>query len=122
MYNKVILIGNLTKDPEVKYTPGGTAVANFTLAVNSKFKAQGEQKEDVLFMRCVVFGKAAESCGQYLSKGSKALTEGRLRERKWESDGQEHRVMELLVDNVRFLTQKRDGESSGGGGADLEPF
>jgi single-strand DNA-binding protein len=84
MFNRVILIGNLTKDPEVRYTPGGTPVATVHIAVNSKFKSGDDWKEETLFIDAVVFGKQAESCGQYLSKGRSVLVEGRLRERRWE--------------------------------------
>jgi single-strand DNA-binding protein len=78
MYNKVILIGNLTKDPEVRYTPQGTPVASFRLAVNQKYKSGDEMKQDTLFIDVVVWGKQGETCGQYLNRGSSALVEGRL--------------------------------------------
>ncbi|MBI3593076.1 MAG: single-stranded DNA-binding protein, partial [Nitrospirae bacterium] len=87
MFNRVILIGNLTKDPEVRYTPGGTPVTTMRLAVTSKYKQGDETKDDTLFIDAVVFGRQAESCGHYLSKGNPVLVEGRLRERKWESEG-----------------------------------
>ena len=132
MYNKIILIGNLTKDPELRYTPQGTAVASFTLAVNSRIKSKDESKEEVLFMDVVVWGKQGEVVSQYLSKGRQALVEGRLRERKWEGqDGQQKRRMEVVADSVRFLG-KRDDSSRGAGSeqsapppdeiTDIEPF
>lgn len=106
MFNKIILIGNLTKDPELRYTPQGTAVASFRIAVNSKIKQQGELKDETLFIGVVVFGKQAESAGQYLSKGRSVLVEGRLQERNWEKDGQKHSRMEVVASSVRFLSKK----------------
>ena len=132
MYNKIILIGNLTKDPELRYTPQGTAVCSFSLAVNSRIKSKDESREETLFMDIVVWGKQGEVVSQYLSKGRQALVEGRLRERKWEGqDGQQKRRMEIVADSVRFLGKKDD--SSRGGGSeqsapppdeitDIEPF
>ena len=131
MYNKIILIGNLTKDPELRYTQQGTAVASFTLAVNSRIKSKDESREETLFMDVVVWGKQGEVVSQYLSKGRQALVEGRLRERKWEGqDGQQKRRMEVVADSVRFLGKKDD--SSRGGSeqsapppdeiTDIEPF
>lgn len=135
MYNKIILIGNLTKDPELRYTPQGTAVASFGLAVNSRIKSKDESRDETLFMDIVVWGKMGETVSQYLSKGRQALVEGRLRERKWEgSDGQQKRRMEVVADNVRFLGKKddstggRDTQGSGQSAAppdeitDIEPF
>lgn len=113
MFNKIILIGNLTKDPELRYTPQGTAVASFRIAVNSKIKQQGELKDETLFIGVVVFGKQAESAGQYLSKGRSVLVEGRLQERSWEKDGQKHSRMEVVASSVRFLSKKTGaGESA----------
>jgi len=77
-FNKVILLGNLTRDPEVRYTPNGSAVASFAIAVNRKYKHGEETKEEVSYLDIVVFGKQAENCGQYLNKGDAALIEGRL--------------------------------------------
>lgn len=107
MFNRAILIGNLTKDPEVRYTPGGTPVATVAIAVNSKHKGNdGNMKEETLFIDAVVFGKQAETCGQYLSKGRPVLVEGRLRERRWEHEGQKKSKMEVVAGNVRFLGGK----------------
>lgn len=132
MFNRVILIGNLTKDPEVRYTPGGTPVATVAIAVNSRYKQGDDSKEETLFIDAVVFGKQAETCGQYLSKGRPVLIEGRLRERRWEYEGQKKSKMEVVASNVRFLSRK-EGSSSGSGSGpsdmtppdeitDLEPF
>lgn len=118
MYNKIILIGNLTKDPELRYTPQGTPVASFRIAVNSKFKqsAQGGEgfKEETLFIDIVTFGKQAETCSQYLNKGSAVLVEGRLQERRWESEGQHKSKVEVIAQTVRFLPRKSDASASGG--------
>lgn len=110
MYNRIILIGNLTKDPELRYTPQGTPVANFRIAVNSRYKQADETREETLFIDVVVLGKQAEPCSQYLSKGRPVLVEGRLKERKWESEGQQKSKFEVIAQSVRFLSKK---EASG---------
>ena len=104
-FNKVLLIGNLTRDPELRYVPSGTAVATFTIAVNRVYTSQaGEKKEEVSFIRIVVWGRRAEVCGEYLSKGSPVFIEGRLQSRSWEGqDGQKRSTMEVVADNVQFL-------------------
>ena len=103
--NKVLLIGNLTRDPELRYVPSGTAVATFTIAVNRVYTSQaGEKKEEVSFIRIVVWGRRAEVCGEYLSKGSPIFVEGRLQSRDWETqDGQKRSTVEVIADNVQFL-------------------
>ncbi|OGW56859.1 MAG: single-stranded DNA-binding protein [Nitrospirae bacterium RBG_16_43_8] len=121
MFNKIILIGNLTKDPELRYTPQGTAVASFRIAVNSKIKQHGELKDETLFIGVVVFGKQAESAGQYLSKGRSVLVEGRLQERSWEKDGQKHSRMEVVASSVRFLSKKTGAGESASGGEESAP-
>lgn len=120
MFNRVILIGNLTKDPEVRYTPGGTPVTTLSIAVNSRYKQGDDAKEEVLFIDAVVFGKQAETCGQYLGKGRSVLVEGRLRERRWEYEGQKKSKMEVVTSNVRFLS-KKETQSPAQGGADMMP-
>ena len=91
--NKVLLIGNLTRPPELRYTPSGTAVADLRLAVNRNYTTQGgEKREEACFLTVVVWGKQAESCGEYLDKGSQIFVEGRLQTRDWEGkDGQKRR-------------------------------
>lgn len=103
--NKVLLIGNLTRDPELRYIPSGTAVATFTIAINRVYTSQaGEKKEEVSFIRIVVWGRRAEVCGEYLSKGSPVFIEGRLQSRSWEGqDGQKRSTTEVIADNVQFL-------------------
>ena len=114
MFNKVILIGNLTRDPELRYTPQGTSVCNFGIAVNRRYKQGDEVKDEVTFINVVVFGKQADTCGQYLNKGSAVLIEGRLQERRWETEeGQKRSRHEVVAQNVRFLSKKQ-------GAADLE--
>ncbi len=113
-FNKVILIGNLTKDPEVRYTPSGTTVANFRLAVNHRYRQGEEQKEEVCYVDIVVFGKQAESCGQYLHKGQGAIVDGRLQERRWETeDGQKRSKYEVVAQSVRFLPRRQEAVSAG---------
>ncbi|HEY5595252.1 MAG TPA: single-stranded DNA-binding protein [Nitrospiria bacterium] len=125
-YNKVILIGNLTKDPEIRYTPSGTPVANFRLAVNHKYKQGEDLKEEVCFIDVVVFGKQAENCGQYLNKGQSVIVDGRLQERRWETeDGQKRSKHEVVAQAVRFMPKR--GETAAPSGKaesapdDLEP-
>ncbi|MFQ3574048.1 MAG: single-stranded DNA-binding protein [Thermodesulfovibrionales bacterium] len=106
MFNRIILIGRLTRDPELRYAPSGMAFASFSLAVNTRSKQGDETREEVLFIDCVIFGKQAENCKQFITKGSLILVEGRLRERKWEYEGQKKSKMEVLASNVRFLHRK----------------
>ncbi len=114
-FNKVILIGNLTKDPEVRYTPSGTPAANFRLAVNHRYKSGEELKEDVCFIDVVVFGKQAENCGQYLSKGQSVIVDGRLQERRWETDdGQKRSRHEIVAQSVRFMSRRGEVPSASG--------
>ncbi|MBI4640664.1 MAG: single-stranded DNA-binding protein [Candidatus Tectomicrobia bacterium] len=111
--NRVFLMGNLTRDPELRYTPNGTAVSTFGLAVNRRYKQGEELKEEVCFIDIVVYGRQAETCGQYLSKGRPALIEGRLQWRSWESqDGQKRSKHEVVAINVQFLPKSGGGESS----------
>ena len=86
MYNKVIMIGNLTKDPELRYTPQGTPVCSFRIAVNNKIKKGDNVENDTLFIGVVAFGKQAETASKYLLKGRGVLVDGRLQERRWESN------------------------------------
>ncbi len=112
MYNKIILIGNLTKDPELRYTPQGTPVASFRLAVNYRYKQSDELKQETMFIDNVVFGKQAETCTKYLNKGSAVLVEGRLQERRWESNGQQRSKFEVIAQSVKFLS-KRESAAQG---------
>ena len=111
--NKVMLIGNLGKDPEVKYTQSQLAVANLTVATTEKKKNQdGQWAEQTEWHTVVTFGKTAENCGQYLTKGKKVYVEGSLRTRKWQDkNGQDRYTTEILAQTVQFLSPK--GEGSG---------
>lgn len=119
MFNRVILIGNLTKDPEVRYTPNGTPVATIRIAVNSRTKQGDEWKDETLFIDAVTFGKQAETCGKYLSKGNPVLVEGRLRERKWESDGAQKSKFEVIANNIRFIQKREQTQSVSGATSDI---
>ena len=112
--NKVMLIGNLTRDPELRYIPSGSAVASFTLAMNRVYKLQtGEKKEEVSFVRVVVWGRMAEICSEYLKKGRAVFVEGRLQSRSWDgADGQKRNTLEVIAMNVQFL-----GAAQGAAGA-----
>ena len=102
--NRVLLIGNLTKDPELRYTPSGTPVATLRMAVNSSFKSQsGERKEETCFVNVIVWSRQAETCNQYLKKGRAVFIEGRLVSRSWEAEGQKRSTMEVRADRVQFL-------------------
>lgn len=110
--NKVILIGNLGADPELKYTPSNTAVCNLRLATNEVFKDKsGQKQERTEWHRVTVWGNQAEACGEYLAKGRSVYVEGRLQTRSWEKDGEKRFSTEIVADRVQFL-----GGSQGGGG------
>ncbi|UWG96821.1 single-stranded DNA-binding protein [Dehalobacter sp. DCM] len=111
MLNRVVLIGRLTKDPELRYTPNGVAVASFTLAVDRNYKnSQGEKEVD--FIPCVVFRQLAELCANYLTKGKLAAVDGRIQVRSFDGqDGQKRWVTEVLAENVRFLSPKDKGDN-----------
>lgn len=112
--NKVILVGNLGQDPEIRYLQNGDAVANFSIATSEKWKDKnsGETKEATEWHRCVAWRKQAETIGQYAQKGSKLYVEGKLQTRKWEQDGQTKYSTEIQVNQFQFLSPR-----SGGGGA-----
>jgi len=119
-YNRVILIGNLTRDPELKYTAKGSAIAKIGLAVNRKWKSEaGEAKEEVTFIDVDAFGRTAENVGQYMKKGSSILIEGRLRLDQWEDKqtGQKRSRLAVVADGVQFL----GGKQSNGGGTPVTP-
>jgi len=107
--NKVFLMGNLTRDPELRYTPNGSAVASFGLAVNRKYKQGDELKDETCFVDITVWGKQAENCAEYLSKGRGVLIEGRLSYRSWETDeGQKRSKLDVVANNVQFLQRAGD--------------
>lgn len=119
--NKVLLMGNLTRDPEVKYTPKGTAVGDLALAINDSYKAQdGTVKETVTYVDVEVWGRQAETCKQYLTKGRPVFIEGQLRLDQWETpQGEKKSRMKVRADRVQFLGGGGGGRSGGnysGGG------
>lgn len=112
--NQVILMGNLTRDPELRQTPSGQSVCSFSLALNRAYKAQnGEWQEATDYIDIVCWGPLAERVSQYLSKGRRALVQGRLQSRSWEQEGQKRSKVEVLANDVTFL----DGRGEGGGSA-----
>ncbi len=116
-YNKVILMGNLTRDPEMRYTPGGMAIAKFGLAVNRRWRSEsGEQKEETTFVDVDAFGKQAETIGQYLKKGRPVLVEGRLKLDQWDDKqtGQKRSRLGVVLESFTFLDSGRGGENQGG--------
>lgn len=116
MLNRVILIGRLTRDPELRYTPAGVAVTQFTLAVDRPFTSQGGERE-ADFIPVVTWRQLAETCANYLRKGRLAAVEGRIQVRNYENnEGKRVYVTEVIADNVRFLESNRDSNNSGGGG------
>lgn len=115
-FNKVLLIGNLTKDPELRYTPQGTAVVNLRLAVNRRYKDRNQElKEETCFVTAVAWDKQAETCNQYLHKGSPVFIEGRLQSRSWEDNsGQKRNTIEVRVERVQFLGAGTKNQAAGG--------
>ncbi len=115
--NKVFLLGNLTRDPELRHTAQGTSVANFSIAVNRSYKGNdGDFKKEVSYFNIVVWGKTGENCAKYLAKGRAVLVEGRLANRSYETqDGQKRTITEIVADNVQFLSGRSDGQDEGGG-------
>ena len=102
-------MGNLTKDPEVRYTPKGVSVSEFGLAVSRRYRQGEESKDEVCFVDIVVFGKQAEHCGQYLTKGSGVIVDGRLNQRRWETaEGQKRSKHEVVALNVTFMPKRQD--------------
>jgi single-strand DNA-binding protein len=116
--NKVILIGNLGRDPELRYTQSGQPVANFSLATSEQFgKKDGTRDERTEWHRIVAWGRTAELCAQYLSKGRTVYIEGRLQTREWENrEGQKQRTTEVVAQTVQFLGGPRGSGGGGGGG------
>ena len=120
-FNRVILAGNLVRDPETRFLPSGLAVTGFGLAVNHRYKSNNEVKEEVSFFDVVVFGKMGENCAEYLSKGRPVLVEGRLRQRRWEADGVKRSKIEIVAENVQFLGSPRGASAEAGAPAAATP-
>ncbi len=125
MVNRVILVGNLGKDPEVRYTSGGQAVANLRIATSRSWtdKQSGQRKEETEWHDVEVWGKQAEQCGEYLSKGRQVYVEGRLKTDKWQDkqSGQERSKVKIVAETVRFLGGGAGGGRGAGGGAGGRP-
>jgi single-strand DNA-binding protein len=115
-FNKVILMGNLTRDPEVRTTPSGQSVTNFSLAVNRTWRGQdGTQQESVSYIDCVAWGKTGEIIAQYMQKGRALLVSGRLDQRSWEQDGQKRSKVEVIVEDFNFVGAGNGGDGPGSG-------
>lgn len=111
--NRVLLIGNLTRDPELRYTPGGAAVCEFAIAINRSYTSKtGEKKDEVAYIDIVAWARQAEICAEYLKKGRSVFVEGRLTQDRWEQDGQKRSRVRVTADRVQFL----GGPGGGGGG------
>lgn len=121
--NKVVLIGNLTRDPELRSIPSGASVVNFGVAVNRRYtNREGERVEDVDFFNIVAWGKTAETVATYLKKGAQVAVDGRLSSRSWETeDGSKRTVVEVVAENVQFLGRRADGESQDAAGGRGDP-
>ncbi len=116
--NKVFLMGNLTRDPEVRYTPSGAAVGDLGMAVSRKFKSSdGETREETCFVSVTVWGRQAETCAEYLKKGSPAMVEGRLKFDSWEKDGKKFNKLTVTAERVQFLGGRDSGGQGGQGGS-----
>ena len=117
-FNKVILLGNLTRDPELRYLPSQMAVVDFGIAVNHKFRtAQGEDREEVMFIDCTAFGKQAEVIKQYCQKGKQLMVEGRLKLDSWDDKqtGQKRSKHKVTIENFQFVGGREGGGGGGGG-------
>lgn len=123
MVNKVILIGNLGSDPEMRYTPSGTAVATLSVATNRRWKdREGNQQDETEWHRVIVWAQSAEFCSNYLSKGTKVYVEGRLQTRKWQDQsGVDRYTTEIIANEIKSLSP-RGSEAGGGGGYDEPPL
>jgi len=107
-FNKVILMGNLTKDPRIGSNPSGSAVCDFSIAINSKFTSNGQEREEVCYVDIVTWGKQADNCGKYLQKGSSVLVEGRLKTDMWnDKDGNKKSRLRVTADRVQFMSSNR---------------
>ena len=117
--NKAILVGRLGKDPEIKYTPSGTAIANFTMATSENYKDKdGQKQERTEWHRIVAFGKLAEICGEYLAKGKQVYVEGRIQTRSWDDKDGNKKYMTEIVANIMQMLGKADESASGASAAD----
>ena len=116
-FNRVILVGNLTRDPELRYIPSGTAVSDIGLAVNDRVKRGDQWVDETTFVDITLWGRTAEIANEYLSKGSPVLIEGRLKLDRWEKDGQKHSKLKVIGERMQMLGAREGGGGGGGGGA-----
>ena len=118
-FNKVFLMGNLTRDVELRHTSGNQPVANLSIAVNRRFKTQsGEQRDETTFVDCEAWGRTAEVMSQYLSKGRPVFVEGRLRLDQWQDQqGQNRSKLKVVIETFQFVDSRADAGGGGGGGA-----
>ena len=122
-YSNAIIYGNLTKDVDMRYTPSGTAVAGISVAVNTRYTSGGEQKEDVSYFDVKAFGKIAENCNKYLSKGSSVLVAGRLKQERWQDkDGGNRSKVVVMADTVQFLSKAAGGKDDSREDEEGAPF
>lgn len=113
--NRVVLTGNLTRDPEHRATPGGVSICKLGIAVNTRRKNGDQWEEKPNFFRVTVFGRQADSCANYLKKGRPVAIDGRLEWSTWERDGQKHESVDIIADTVQFLGGRDDASGSGNG-------
>ncbi|QDV74525.1 single-stranded DNA-binding protein [Botrimarina mediterranea] len=118
-YNRVVLLGNLTADPELRYTAGKKAVVDVGVAINERYKRDGEYVEEVSFLDVTFFGRTAEVASEFLSKGAPALIEGRLKQERWEKDGQRRSRVKVIADRLTLIgpRQADDNEEAVAAGA-----
>ena len=114
-YNRVVLVGNLTRDVELRFTPSGTAVTDISIAVNERVKRNEQWTDEVNYFDITLWGRTAEVAGEYLSKGSSILIEGRLKLDRWEQDGQKRSKIKIIGEKMQMLGGKGGGGASGGG-------
>ncbi len=115
-FNRVILVGNLTRDPELRYIPSGTAVSEIGLAVNERVKRNEQWVEETVFVDVTLWGRTAEVANEYLSKGAPVLIEGRLKLDTWEKDGQKRSKLRVTAEKMQMLGSREGGPRTGGGG------
>jgi single-strand DNA-binding protein len=120
--NRVSLVGRLTRDPEIRQIPSGTAIANFSVANNRVYMANNERREDVSYFNCLIWGKAGETFARYAKKGQRVAIDGRLQQRRWQDqEGNNRSVIEIVVDNFQFLSFSQEGGGGNGGGSEGYP-
>ena len=119
--NRVVLMGHLTRDPELRYTPNGTAVCDIGLAINEKYKSGEDWKTKTIFVDCVAWARQAETCGEYLHKGDLVLIEGGLEYEQWEKDGKKRSKIKVRVQHATFMPRGDRGDASSDSEPELEP-